>query len=417
MTKSTVTRERSLQARTKSKGGCQTCRIRKVKCAQNKPFCNNCISTGRKCDGYKSPFIFCNSPGRGVKLKPDSITIPPALDDISAHEIELLGHYFSTKSIHEGVKLGLEKEARQVLQASLTDPPIQHAVKSLRALREDLEREKSGDLPVHAAQKERNYNYGIQQYSMALNALVSNMSSPDFKVLKSALLCCQIFIGIEQLQKNYSAMAQHIIRGLRIMHESRVRPTLTATNSLEPAVYAQLPLVDVFIVKLFAAPCKFAEPPAIGHSSGSTSPAYSITPPKTPVGSSQHCTIIAPNSREKLVALSTSTLAFLDKVSQVNSSGDAHRLLSEKAALLDSLDQWLSDLELLQTKVDSPGPESISISFLRCFRLILKTILLGALDCSPKLHDRVQTETDQLQIIADGLTERLKNYQMRHATR
>ncbi|KAF5550710.1 transcriptional regulatory moc3 [Fusarium mexicanum] len=36
----------------KGKTGCITCRIRRVKCDEDKPSCHRCVSTGRKCDGY-----------------------------------------------------------------------------------------------------------------------------------------------------------------------------------------------------------------------------------------------------------------------------------------------------------------------------------------------------------------------------
>lgn len=38
-------------------GGCLTCRMRKVKCDEQKPCCQRCVSTGRTCDGYTAlPF-------------------------------------------------------------------------------------------------------------------------------------------------------------------------------------------------------------------------------------------------------------------------------------------------------------------------------------------------------------------------
>ncbi len=141
------------------------------------------------------------------------------------------------------MKLGCDEEARQVLQASLADPSIRHAALSLRALREDLET--SGDDPASVLQQTPSYHYGLQQYNMALRSLASNLSSPDSNGLKSALLCCQIFISIEQVRKNYTAMGQHIIRGLRIMHEYRARPEFVAPNKLVPAHQDQLPLLDV----------------------------------------------------------------------------------------------------------------------------------------------------------------------------
>ncbi|TVY86445.1 Transcriptional regulatory protein [Lachnellula willkommii] len=36
----------------KTRTGCFTCKIRRVKCDEAKPACNRCSSTGRKCDGF-----------------------------------------------------------------------------------------------------------------------------------------------------------------------------------------------------------------------------------------------------------------------------------------------------------------------------------------------------------------------------
>ncbi|RAK97303.1 Zn(II)2Cys6 transcription factor [Aspergillus ibericus CBS 121593] len=46
---------RQKQWRSRSKTGCITCRIRRVKCDESKPSCQKCTSTGRKCDGYQDP--------------------------------------------------------------------------------------------------------------------------------------------------------------------------------------------------------------------------------------------------------------------------------------------------------------------------------------------------------------------------
>src|ERR1700761_9327607 len=38
--------------RTKSKTGCKTCKIRRVRCGEERPACRRCVATGRVCDGY-----------------------------------------------------------------------------------------------------------------------------------------------------------------------------------------------------------------------------------------------------------------------------------------------------------------------------------------------------------------------------
>ena len=387
-------------------------RIRKVKCDEEKPFCHKCVKSGRTCDGYKSPFRICTSqpikithPG-GIKSDNGLQPFRPTFVQVTPQDIDLLNRYFSTKTIFD-VRLGCDEEARQVLQASLTDPPMRHAVSSLRALREDLET--SGDSPTSAAQQTPSYHYGLQQYSMALGGLASELSSSGSNGLKLALLCCQIFISIEQVQKNYAAMAQHIIRGLRIMLEYRARPNFVAANKLVPAHHNQLPFVDVFIIKLFAAPCRFADPPATADVKGSASPVCPISLYQHP-GKSCDLRTIAPDMRTELTRIAASTLEFLDKVSQADLVGMATRLLSEKAALLSSLESWLIHLNLVQTEIGPPDTEPISMSFSRFFHVILKTILLGTLESSPVLHAELRTEYDQLQIIADNVGERVRTY-------
>ncbi|KAL3481474.1 hypothetical protein BJX99DRAFT_218417 [Aspergillus californicus] len=379
------------RGRTKVKTGCTTCRIRKVKCDEDKPFCQKCVKTGRTCDGYESPFRFVTS------LEP----VLPAFIKVAPQEIHLLNRYFSTKTIFD-VNLGCVEEARQVIQASLSNPPIQHAIVSLKALREDLEL--SGDGAESIAQQTPSFHYGIQQYSKALGGLASNLSSPGPNGLKSALLCCQIFISIEQVQKNYAAMAQHIIRGLRIMHQNGARPSLIAVNNLVPANPDQLPFLDVFIIKLFAAPCKFADLPAPAGGTG-----------QQPVVS-RDLRIIAPDMRTELTRIAASTLEFLAKVSEVESIGTALQLLSEKAALLDSLESWILNLEVIQTEIGYPKPEPISVSFLRFFYLIMRIVLLGALDSSLDLYNDLRTETNQLQGIASYVGERVRTYRTSSGT-
>lgn len=303
------------------------------------------------------------------------------------------------------VALGCDEEARQVLQASLTDPLIRHAVSSLRALREDLET--SGDGPATAAQHTMSYEYGLQQYNMALGGLASNLSSPNFNELKSALLCCQIFISIEQVRKNYGAMAQHIIHGLRIMREYRARPDVVAANKLDTAHRDQLPFLDGFIIKMFAAPCKFADPPVTPRISG-TAPSVCLVLP----GDHRDLRTIAPDMRIKLTRIAASTLELLGKMTRVESVSIALQLVSEKAALLNSLELWLTDLELVQAKSGYPMPEPISVSFLRFFRLIMKIVLLGALNTSPDLDAELQIQNDRLQGIANYLGQRLRAYTM-----
>lgn len=246
---------------------------------------------------------------------------------------------------------------------------------------------------------------------MALGGLASKLTSSGSKEVKSALLCCQIFISIEQVRGNFAAMAQHMVQGLSILHDYRARPSFVAANALGPAHRGQIPALDVFIIKLFAAPCKFADPPTAIDISGTKATAYLISP-HLHSAKSHNLRTIAPDMRAGLTRIATAALEFLGRVTHAESAANAARLLSEKASLLGSLESWLVDLELVLTEIEPSQPEPLSVVFLRFFHQMLKIVLLGALVSSLHLDFELRAEIDRLHRIAGNVEEGVKNYRL-----
>jgi hypothetical protein len=401
------------QRRTKVKTGCATCRIRKIKCDEGRPSCRKCVTTGRTCDGYDSQFrAYTGQPVKPADTYRDkagygSESSWPAVAEIAPRDVELLNRCFSTKTLLD-VDLDCDEEARLVLQASLTDPSIRHAVSSLKALREHLDN--SRDPTSSAGPNMSSCDYGLQQYCLALKGLASNLCSPASDGLKSALFCCQIFISIEQVRVNYPAMAQHISQGLRVMREHHARPALVAASTLVPAHHDQLPMLDVFIIKLFAAPCKFSEAPTSTDDNEKSRSSCPFRPREHSYVRS--APVIAPNIRTRLVEIGTSTIEFLGRVSRINSAEDALSLLPEKASLLYSLDSWLVDVDHSRKLLDDQSPEPIKASFLRLFYHVLKIVLLGTLDSSFESSLQLRKENDRLQVAAVYVDRRLGDYKI-----
>lgn len=196
-------------------------------------------------------------------------------------------------------------------------------------------------------------------------------------------------------------MGLHIIRGLNILREYRARPYLN-TNGLMPARHSGLPSLDVFIIKLFAAPCRFTEQ--------QTSESSSIMTPPVETRSDRK---LAPNMRAELTKVATLTIALLERTTKFQSAEQSQSLILERRDLLDNLDLWLCALESLQKETQPGEPESISDNFLRILYLILKIILLGTLETSPELDTKLRDENKQLQGLANLVNERLKDYDMR----
>ncbi|CAK7206051.1 hypothetical protein SEUCBS139899_008834 [Sporothrix eucalyptigena] len=458
-----ITPQGGPQRRGKVKTGCGTCRTRKVKCDEAKPSCQKCVSTGRTCDGYASPFRFYggdatkSSPPAAQANKPVHTTPVSTTSDVSPDEVASLQRCFSTKTLFEYVTLGCDDEARQVLQASLTDPAIRHAVSSLRALRDDLETScpimpattsttssissaissaasspqayspacMSSSVSSYESVSSSSpaYGYGLQQYCLALGGLASHLSAidsstntasdpSDIKGIRSALLCCQVFISIEQVRSNYAAMAQHIIQGLRILYEHRER-LQQQHQRLQQSIGAEddntLPALDVFVIKLFAAPCKFADVPQPGTID---SDAISLSIEGSVSDSGTRMRVIAPDMRTELTRLSASVLSYLAKVSLANPADAAsyEKLMTEQKSLLASLNLWLTNLEKQQL-AKGLRLELLSVSFLRFFHRILRVVLLstqrgGGIDKTELLGP----EYAELQSIASTLGERVKSY-------
>lgn len=332
----------------------------------------------------------------------------PALTGEPAHDIALLNRYFSAKTLFD-VQLNCDEEARLILEASLTDPAIKHAIASLISLRLSLETIIGPAATVDQQYIGPGYNVGTQDYCAALKAIATNLSSQDPHAIRSALLCCQVFISIEQTRQNFAVMAQHMVQGLSIMREYRARPSLDATGTTLLLSYRdELPLLDVFIVKVFAAPCKFAEPPRPAPASEDSASDYPTPPVEVDGNMPTHLRVLAPDPRTNLNRIAASLLVFLGKASLVQSIEQAQQLLSERRSLLDALQSWLDGQGSYSADPGSAGPELLSLTLLRLFHRIMNVVLLGAVSHSPSLAVELQSENACLMELAIGIEERVK---------
>ncbi|RMD40798.1 hypothetical protein DV735_g4334, partial [Chaetothyriales sp. CBS 134920] len=58
-------------AKRRTKTGCLTCRKRRIKCDEEKPFCKNCIKSKRECAGYIQPLVYKQHHYSGFPIPPD----------------------------------------------------------------------------------------------------------------------------------------------------------------------------------------------------------------------------------------------------------------------------------------------------------------------------------------------------------
>ncbi|KAK5165803.1 uncharacterized protein LTR77_008726 [Saxophila tyrrhenica] len=195
--------------RPKTRSGCRTCKIRRVKCDETKPSCHRCTSTGRTCDGYEAV------PGEfPMILWPSSI--------------------FSSLKEHRSFFFYLEKTARQVsgfdendfwnrviLQAAHEDAATRAAVVALGSFHEDY---------VRTGEAERTQDdFALQQYNLAIRQHLAHLKaySEDPDQVDRYLASCMIFICIELIQCHYVS-ALSLIRGAVKLFYEQCRRTKSA---------------------------------------------------------------------------------------------------------------------------------------------------------------------------------------------
>lgn len=69
-----------IEPTSRTRDGNKRCRIRRIKCDEEKPFCRRCVSTGRKCDGYNSHQLRFPSQTVSSVVAPVSIPRSPPAD-------------------------------------------------------------------------------------------------------------------------------------------------------------------------------------------------------------------------------------------------------------------------------------------------------------------------------------------------
>ncbi|OCL06271.1 hypothetical protein AOQ84DRAFT_256279, partial [Glonium stellatum] len=202
--------------------GCTTCRGRKVKCDETKPFCERCSSTGRACEGYKEPAPLKRRVRRSkYSISPVSNLSFDFVGDIDEHRSF---HYFRHQAVDNiSGYFELPFWDYLALQASCSEPCVRYALLALSSLHEfygitSLESQFSATEKAKLLKR-----LALKQYIKAIGLLTDNLSTkqPPLQVI---LISCLIFIWIEFLQDNLDTALGHLKSGLQLLNELQNSP-------------------------------------------------------------------------------------------------------------------------------------------------------------------------------------------------
>ncbi|RSM06703.1 hypothetical protein CEP52_005589 [Fusarium oligoseptatum] len=348
----------------KAKTGCHTCRIRRIKCDETRPACRRCISTDRVCDGYPSVFRILtfgatqsstSTPTTGPQ--PTLSIYQPKSSIVTADQVDKLSLYFHRK---RQANVCYRNEARAVL-ANLSDPTIRHALDSLIALNDGIETTR------HAATVATHGVFINQRSLDAYNAAVSGLASrlkeePSRTSAQAALVCCHMFVSIEVMMGDYATAFQHFLLGLRIMYQYRNRPGVSDTGRVVPCYNLGFPHLDEFAIKLFAS--GYPGPKHMSscereHSSSTTTNVNAI---------------LCDQARSDLSVLSAEVLAFVKRVTGLQSQSQVAELMATRTQILGCLQSWEQTYSRTANEMIK-GMSSKRVRFGAAFSLLLHGVL------------------------------------------
>ncbi|KAK1534525.1 uncharacterized protein CCOS01_03277 [Colletotrichum costaricense] len=191
----------------KTRTGCITCKVRKVKCDEAKPECIRCSSTGRTCDGYVDP-------AQAAELdQPRLLRAQSMFPSITRQESRAL-HFFC-EIVGPNLPGATDPYfwTHLVIQFSRYEPAVRHSIFAISSLYEGVTGAQGSPFDVGSEQ--------IQDNALALrhyNAAINQLTVMENQGL--VLLVCLLFICIEFLQSNRETALRHCAHGTAILASS-----------------------------------------------------------------------------------------------------------------------------------------------------------------------------------------------------
>ncbi|KAF1833154.1 hypothetical protein BDW02DRAFT_553247 [Decorospora gaudefroyi] len=231
--KKTTGKPRQRAWRPKTHSGCKTCKIRRVKCDEEKPQCKRCRSTGRTCDGYDPAFRAPVPPSSLSQVPPQSriirdltrsqspIYLASALRLETREERESFEFFISHAISSLRGFLDSPFWQREVLQAAHREPAIKHCVFALGAMYRRFFEGKGSHL-TESDMSDKNLQFALRQSNHAIQNLVKEQApggAASGKDTVTMLTCCILFSSMCCLQGYQKRAILHLRSGIRMINE------------------------------------------------------------------------------------------------------------------------------------------------------------------------------------------------------
>ncbi|KAN0116715.1 hypothetical protein V8E51_002692 [Hyaloscypha variabilis] len=214
-------RARARRSTKRSRTGCLTCKFRKVKCDETRPFCNRCKAFGIGCDGYEKPKSALGPPRLPAFLSTDdeslcNTLIAPSLSGalhFDSEEEQRHFHTFQSETTYEicGIFESVFWQ-RLVLQACHQERFVLDAAIAISAYNTSLKLSKTrwqdqACLATAAAQAQ----FALRKYQNSLHVMRTSLSIAPCP--RKALMACMLVCSFEGLFGNTVTALSHARSG------------------------------------------------------------------------------------------------------------------------------------------------------------------------------------------------------------
>ncbi|KAL3446027.1 hypothetical protein BJX65DRAFT_138119 [Aspergillus insuetus] len=197
--------------RLKSRTGCTTCKVRRVKCGEEKPSCLRCSSTGRRCDYINTATIAQSTVARALPMT-----------SAESRERRAFEYYYFHAAPSLSDALDLDFWRGTVLQICRSEPAVWDAIVALSTLyehplhpgsRPTYQIDETDCLPLP---RSRSHREALTWYSRSLRKIQDQIDQgmADYTV---PLVTCVLFLCIEILQGNVKAALSLYHHGAQLL--------------------------------------------------------------------------------------------------------------------------------------------------------------------------------------------------------
>ncbi|EEU37735.1 uncharacterized protein NECHADRAFT_102197 [Fusarium vanettenii 77-13-4] len=237
-----------------------SCRIRHVKCDEEKPICRRCRDSGVKCDGYAPP----PAPKKPARRRDVWVPVPESKQVIVFQPPSTPGapieryyldhfHHWTSKQLTSSTDMS-NFWMTFVLPLAHNCEPVRYAVSAVGAAHRFFMAGQDTRSPLQQLR-----GLAMQEYNKAISHIVPHMSMDSAFNIHCTLVCCILFIAFEGITGRYPESVRHLRAGNRLLalpalasdtqgqHVTRKLTQMFATLGVEASIFLEdniLPATD-----------------------------------------------------------------------------------------------------------------------------------------------------------------------------